>query len=82
VVANRLSADRSLSVLLLKAAGATDIWAQPVAVRVDRTERSASLRRTTAALRELAQQPLSASTAPAMAAVCTAAPSRRPRWTG
>ncbi len=36
-------------------AGATDIWAQPVAVGADRAERSASLRRTRALLRELAR---------------------------
>lgn len=36
-------------------AGATDIWAQPVAVGTDRVERSASLRRTRALLRELAR---------------------------
>lgn len=35
-------------------AGATDIWAQPVAVGADRPERSASLQRTKALLRELA----------------------------
>ncbi|OMB77393.1 TIGR03564 family F420-dependent LLM class oxidoreductase [Mycolicibacterium conceptionense] len=37
-------------------AGATDIWAQPVAVGTDRAERSTSMRRTRALLRTLARE--------------------------
>jgi F420-dependent oxidoreductase-like protein len=41
----------------LLAAGATDIWAQPVAVGADRDQRSASVRRTRALLSALAREP-------------------------
>ncbi|CRZ16842.1 TIGR03564 family F420-dependent LLM class oxidoreductase [Mycolicibacterium neworleansense] len=51
IVGNEKSVRSQLQSLL--DAGATDIWAQPVAVGVDRTQRSASRQRTIDLLREL-----------------------------
>jgi alkanesulfonate monooxygenase SsuD/methylene tetrahydromethanopterin reductase-like flavin-dependent oxidoreductase (luciferase family) len=51
IVGHELSVRTQLQSLL--DAGATDIWAQPVPVGSDRTERSASRRRTIDLLREL-----------------------------
>ncbi len=54
IVGSEVSVGRQLDALLR--AGATDIWAQPVAVGADRAARAASYQRTRAFLSELARQ--------------------------
>ncbi|MBX7433908.1 TIGR03564 family F420-dependent LLM class oxidoreductase [Mycobacterium sp. Y57] len=54
IVGNETSVHRQLTGLL--EAGATEVWAQPVAVGVDRAERVDSIRRTRTLLSELARE--------------------------
>ncbi len=55
IIGDEASVQRQLERLIT--AGATDIWAQPVAVGADREQRRSSLRRTRALLSALARQP-------------------------